>query len=179
MEHITKRFPGVLASDDINLSVKEGEVLALVGENGAGKTTLMNILMGLYQPDEGRILINNQEVRFKSPNDAFAAGLGMVHQQYMLVPNMTVLENIALGFKQAWSAFKLDLSMVRDRIAEVSKKYGLFVDPDAYIWQLSVGEQQRVELVKTLCLGARFLILDEPTSALTPQETDELIILLK
>ncbi len=179
MEHITKRFPGVLASDDINLSVKEGEVLALVGENGAGKTTLMNILMGLYQPDEGRILINNQEVRFRSPNDAFAAGLGMVHQQYMLVPNMTVLENIALGFKQAWSAFKLDLSMVRDRIAEISKKYGLFVDPDAYIWQLSVGEQQRVELVKTLCLGARFLILDEPTSALTPQETDELIILLK
>ncbi len=179
MEHITKRFPGVLASDDITLNIGEGEVLALVGENGAGKTTLMNILMGLYQPDEGRILINGEEVRFKSPNDAFAAGLGMVHQQYMLVANMTVLENIALGFKQAWSALKLDLQMVRNRILEISEKYGLAVDPDAYVWQLSVGEQQRVELVKTLCLGARFLILDEPTSALTPQETDELIVLLK
>ncbi len=179
MEHITKRFPGVLASDDITLTVGEGEVLALVGENGAGKTTLMNILMGLYQPDEGRILINGEEIKFRSPNDAFANGLGMVHQQYMLVPNMTVLENIALGYKQAWSALKLDLSMVRDRINEISNKYGLVVDPDAYIWQLSVGEQQRVELVKTLCLGARFLILDEPTSALTPQETDELIVLLK
>lgn len=179
VEHITKRFPGVLASDDISLSIGDGEVLALVGENGAGKTTLMNILMGLYQSDEGRILINGEEVKFRSPNDAFAAGLGMVHQQYMLVPNMSVLENIALGFKNAWGPFKLDMKMVRDRIEEVSKKYGLAVDPDAYIWQLSVGEQQRVELVKTLCLGARFLILDEPTSALTPQETDELIILLK
>jgi len=179
VEHITKRFPGVLASDDISLSIGEGEILALVGENGAGKTTLMNILMGLYQPDEGRIIINGEDVKFRSPNDAFAAGLGMVHQQYMLVPNMTVLENIALGYKQAWSIFKLDLGMVRTRIEEISKKYALHVDPDAYIWQLSVGEQQRVELVKTLCLGAKFLILDEPTSALTPQETDELIILLK
>ncbi|MGH0052942.1 MAG: ATP-binding cassette domain-containing protein [Sphaerochaetaceae bacterium] len=179
MEHITKRFPGVLASDDITMEVSEGQILALVGENGAGKTTLMNILMGLYQPDEGRILINGEAVHFRSPNDAFAAGLGMVHQQYMLVANMTVLENIALGFKNAWSPYKLDLQMVRDRITEVADKYGLIVDPDAYIWQLSVGEQQRVELVKTLCLGARFLILDEPTSALTPQETDELIALLK
>lgn len=179
VEHITKRFPGVLASDDISLSIGEGEILALVGENGAGKTTLMNILMGLYQPDEGRILINGEEVKFKSPNDAFAAGLGMVHQQYMLVPNMTVLENIALGYKKAWSPFKLNLGKVRERIQEISQRYGLVVDPDAYIWQLSVGEQQRVELVKTLCLGAKFLILDEPTSALTPQETDELIVLLK
>jgi len=179
MEHITKRFPGVLASDDISLSVGDGEVLALVGENGAGKTTLMNILMGLYQQDEGKIFINGQEMRFHSPNDAFAAGLGMVHQQYMLVPNMTVTENIALGYKKAWTAWKLNLQMVRERIIEISETYGLAVDPDAYVWQLSVGEQQRVELVKTLCLGARFLILDEPTSALTPQETDELIVLLK
>lgn len=179
VEHITKRFPGVLACNDISLSVAEGEVLALVGENGAGKTTLMNILMGLYRPDEGRILINGEEVVFRSPNDAFAAGLGMVHQQYMLVANMTVLENIALGFTQAWSPLKLNLDMVRARIDEVAAKYGLAVDPDAFVWQLSVGEQQRVELVKTLCLGARFLILDEPTSALTPQETDELILLLK
>ncbi|MDR3114394.1 MAG: ABC transporter ATP-binding protein [Treponema sp.] len=179
IEHITKRFPGVLASNDISLSVGEGEALALVGENGAGKTTLMNILMGLYQPDEGRILINNEEVRFHSPKDAIAAGLGMVHQQYMLVPNMTVLENIALGYRQAWNPLKLNRAMIRSRIEEISQHYGLPVDVDAYIWQLSVGEQQRVELVKTLCLGARFLILDEPTSALTPQETDELIALLK
>jgi simple sugar transport system ATP-binding protein len=179
IEHITKRFPGILASNDISLNVGEGEALALVGENGAGKTTLMNILMGLYQPDEGRILINNEEVRFHTPKDAIAAGLGMVHQQYMLVPNMTVLENIALGYRQAWNPLKLNTAMIRSRIQDVSQHYGLPVDADAYIWQLSVGEQQRVELVKTLCLGAKFLILDEPTSALTPQETDELITLLK
>ena len=179
MEHITKRFPGVLAADDISISVGEGEVLALVGENGAGKTTLMNILMGIYPQDEGRILINGNEVRFRGPEDAFNAGLGMVHQQYMLVQNMTVTENVALGYKKAWKHGILDLKMVRERVVEVSTRYGLAVNPDAYIWQLSVGEQQRVELVKTLSLGAKFLILDEPTSALTPQETDELIVLLK
>jgi len=179
IENITKRFPGVLACDAISLEVKKGEIVALVGENGAGKTTLMNILMGLYHPDEGSIFINDERVHFRNPNDAFACGIGMVHQQYMLVPNMTVIENIALGYKQAWNPLKLNLAMVRERIEEVSKHYNLQVDPDAYIWQLSVGEQQRVELVKTLCLGARFLILDEPTSALTPQETDELILLLR
>ena len=179
VEHISKSFPGALACRDISLSVSSGEVLALVGENGAGKTTLMNILMGLYQSDEGQILINNEPVHFQSPGDAIAAGLGMVHQQYMLVPNMTVLENVALGFREAWKTLKLDYGMVRSRIEEISGRYSLPVDPDAYIWQLSVGEQQRVELVKTLCLGAQFLILDEPTSALTPQETDELIALLK
>ena len=179
VEHITKRFPGVLASDDISLSVGEHQILALVGENGAGKTTLMNIIMGLYQPDEGKIFINGQEVQLKTPNDAFDCGIGMVHQQYMLVPNMTVLENIALGMKNSWKGIKVDLQMVREKVTEISEKYGLKVDPDAYIWQLAVGEQQRVELVKTLCLGAKFLILDEPTSALTPQETDELIALLK
>jgi simple sugar transport system ATP-binding protein len=179
IEHITKRFPGVLACDDISLEINRGEVLALVGENGAGKTTLMNILMGLYHPDEGHMYINGTEVHFRSPNDAFEYGIGMVHQQYMLVPNMTVVENIALGYKQAWKGWKLDLRLVRERIEEIAQQYGLSVDPDAYIWQLSVGEQQRVELVKTLCLGAKFLILDEPTSALTPQETDDLIALLK
>ncbi len=178
LEHITKRFPGVLASDDISLTVGEHEILALVGENGAGKTTLMNIVMGLYQADEGKMFINGEEVNFRSPNDAFAVGIGMVHQQYMLVPNMTVLENIALGMKDHWG-FTVDLRGVRERIGSVSEHYGLAVDPDAFIWQLSVGEQQRVELVKTLCLGAKFLILDEPTSALTPQETDELIVLLR
>ena len=178
LEHITKRFPGVLACDDISLSVGKHEVLALVGENGAGKTTLMNIVMGLYQADEGAMYINGEKVSFKTPNDAFAYGIGMVHQQYMLVPNMTVLENIALGMKDSWH-FTVDLGQVRKRIEEISNHYGLKVDPDAFVWQLSVGEQQRVELVKTLCLGAKFLILDEPTSALTPQETDELIVLLK
>ncbi|MBQ3107188.1 MAG: ATP-binding cassette domain-containing protein, partial [Firmicutes bacterium] len=191
IEHVTKRFPGIIACSDISWSVGKGEVVALVGENGAGKTTLMNILMGLYTPDEGKIFINNQEVVFKSPSDAFACGIGMVHQQYMLVPNLTVTENIALGLSQMKNdqkgsaverlkkAAKLDLAAVRRHIVAISEHYGLAVDPDAYIWQLSVGEQQRVELVKTLCFGARFLILDEPTSALTPQETDELIELLK
>lgn len=179
VEHITKRFPGVLASDDISLTVGEHQILALVGENGAGKTTLMNMIMGLYQPDEGKIFINGEEVSLKTPNDAFDCGIGMVHQQYMLVPNMTVLENIALGMKNSWKGIKVDLAMVRKQIEEISGKYGLAVDPDAFIWQLAVGEQQRVELVKTLCLGAKFLILDEPTSALTPQETDDLIALLK
>jgi simple sugar transport system ATP-binding protein len=179
LQGITKRFPGTLACDGISLEVGEGEVLALVGENGAGKTTLMNILMGLYHPDEGKILLNGKEVHFRSPNDAFAAGIGMVHQHFMLVPNLTVAENVALGMKAAHRGFRLDMKSVRARIAEVSERHGLPVQEDAYIWQLSVGEQQRVELVKTLCLGARFLILDEPTSALTPQETDELILLLK
>ena len=177
MEHITKRFPGVLASDDISISVGEGEVLALVGENGAGKTTLMNILMGLYQPDEGQILINDKPVHFRGPEDAFRAGLGMVHQTYMLVSNLTVTENVALGYRNAGEK-RFNLKAVRSRIEEISSRYGLAVNPDAYIWQLSVGEQQKVELVKTLCLGAKFLILDEPTSALTPQEVDELIVLL-
>lgn len=178
MEGITKRFPGLLALDHVDIEVNKGEILALVGENGAGKTTLMNVLMGLYQADEGSIKINGSEVKFKGPEDAFKIGLGMVHQQYMLVPNMTVLENIALGLKKAHKGIKVDLNMVRRRIDEISKLYGLSVNPDAFIYQISVGEQQKVELVKTLCLGAKFLILDEPTSALTPQETDELIKLL-
>jgi len=178
VENIVKRFPGVLATDHVSLTVGEHEILALVGENGAGKTTLMNIIMGLYQSDEGSMYINGEEVRFRSPNDAFDCGIGMVHQQYMLVPNMTVLENIALGMKECQKFAKVDLASVRKKVTEISTKYGLKVDPDAYIWQLAVGEQQRVELVKTLCLGAKFLILDEPTSALTPQETDELIALL-
>ena len=179
MKNITKRFPGLLALNKVNLEVNQGEILALVGENGAGKTTLMNVLMGLYTPDEGQILINGKEMKFRGPEDAFKAGLGMVHQQYMLVPNMTVLENIALGYKKAHKFYKVDMAEVRRRVEEVSNLYGLSVNPDAYIYQISVGEQQRVELVKTLCFGAKFLILDEPTSALTPAETDELIRLLK
>jgi len=179
MENITKTFPGMKALDSVTIEVNEGEIFALVGENGAGKTTLMNVLMGLYQCDQGCIFLNGQKVCFSSPNDSFGCGIGMVHQRYMLVPNLTVKENIALGMKKAWKKIKLDMDFVVDKIEEIGQKYDLRVDPNAYIWQLSVGEQQKVELVKTLCLGARFLILDEPTSALTPQEIDELIQLLK
>ena len=179
LEGITKRFPGILACNNVALEVKRGEVLALVGENGAGKSTLMNILAGLYQPDSGSISINGQAVHFRSPNDAYARGIGMVHQNFMLVPNMTVTENVALGLKQHHRFMNLDLKAVKRRILEVSAHHELPVNPDAYVWQLSVGEQQRVELIKTLCFGARLLILDEPTSALTPQETDDLIDRLK
>jgi simple sugar transport system ATP-binding protein len=176
---ITKRFPGVLACNEVALEVRRGEVLALVGENGAGKSTLMNILAGLYVPDAGSISLNGREVRFHSPNDAYDRGIGMVHQNFMLVPNMTVTENVALGLKGLHRFMNLDLKEARRRILEVSARYELPANPDAYVWQLSVGEQQRVELVKTLCFGAQLLILDEPTSALTPQETDDLIDRLK
>jgi ABC-type uncharacterized transport system ATPase subunit len=179
LEGITKRFPGVLACDRISLEVRRGEVLALVGENGAGKSTLMNILAGLYQPDEGRILVDGEPVHIASPADAFDLGIGMVHQNFMLVPSMTVAENVALGMKSLQRGMRLDLREARRRVAAVSSHHELPVNPDAPVWQLSVGEQQRVELVKTLCLGARLLILDEPTSALTPQETDDLLDRLK
>jgi simple sugar transport system ATP-binding protein len=175
LEGITKRFPGILACDHVSLSVRRGEVHALVGENGAGKSTLMNMLAGLYQPDEGRILIDGEPARFRTPADACARGVGMVHQNFMLVPSMTVAENVALGMRHLHRRFLLDLSEARRRVVEVSEHHQLPVSPDAPVWQLSVGEQQRVELVKTLCLGARLLILDEPTSALTPQETDDLL----
>jgi ABC-type uncharacterized transport system ATPase subunit len=175
LEGITKRFPGVLACNRVSLEVRRGEALALVGENGAGTSTLMNILAGLYQPDEGRILVNGEPIHFTSPADAFARGIGMVHQNFMLVPSMTVAENVALGIKTLHRGFRLDVKEARRRVLEVSAHHELPVNPDAPVWQLSVGEQQRVELVKTLCLGARLLILDEPTSALTPQETDDLL----
>jgi general nucleoside transport system ATP-binding protein len=178
LEGVTKRFPGVLACDRISLEVRRGQALALVGENGAGKSTLMNILAGLYQPDEGRILIDGRSVHFRTPADACARGIGMVHQNFMLVPTMTVAENVALGLAALHRGFRLDLEEARRRVREVSEHHQLPVDPDAHVWQLSVGEQQRVELVKTLCLGARLLILDEPTSALTPQETDDLLVRL-
>jgi general nucleoside transport system ATP-binding protein len=175
LEAITKRFPGILACDRISLTVRRGQALALVGENGAGKSTLMNILAGLYQPDEGRILVDGQAQRFHTPADACARGIGMVHQNFMLVPTMTVAENVALGLEVLHRGLRLNLGEARRRVRQVSEHHQLPVDPDAPVWQLSVGEQQRVELVKTLCLGARLLILDEPTSALTPQETDDLL----
>lgn len=182
LEGITKQFPGVLACDQVSLGVRPGECLALVGENGAGKSTLMNLLVGLYQPDGGRITLDGEPVRFKTPADSAARGIGMVHQHFMLVPSLTVAENVALGLGaqtlERSRSRNFDLARVRTKIAEVSAKYGLPVAADTPVWQLSVGEQQRVELVKTLCLGAKYLILDEPTSALTPQETEALLTLL-
>lgn len=181
MRGITKTFPGVVANSDVDVDLASGEILALLGENGAGKSSLMNVLYGLYAPDKGSISINGREVAIDSPRAAFDLGIGMVHQHFMLVPNMTVVENVALGLCGSGQhrGFTLRLDHVRERILEVSGKYGLAVKPDAYIWQLSVGEQQRVELIKTLVLGANLLILDEPTAALTPQETDELLALLR
>lgn len=176
--NITKRFPGVIACDSVSLELKEGEILALLGENGAGKTTLMNMLCGLYQPDEGDVLINGEPVMIDTPLKAGELGIGMVHQHFMLVPNLTVKENVALCMFNS-STIKLDMDAVTDKIKEIADRHKINIDPDAYIWELSVGEQQRVELIKSLSLGANLLILDEPTAVLTPQETDELIILLK
>ncbi len=178
MRGITKRFPGVVACDSVDLNLRSGEILALLGENGAGKSSLMNVLYGLYRQDSGSIVVNGDEVTLDSPLAAFRLGIGMVHQHFMLVPNLTVTENVALGFCHQ-HAFALDLEAVRYRILEVSRRHGLEVKPDALIWQLSVGEQQRVEQIKALVLGANLLIMDEPTAALTPQETDELLDLLR
>jgi general nucleoside transport system ATP-binding protein len=172
MRGIVKRFPGVLANDHADLTVGAGEVHALLGENGAGKSTLMNILAGLYRPDEGQILIHGKSVEFRSPRDAIAAGIGMVHQHFMLVESQTVAENVILGLDEP--RFVLDMKRVERQIAEMSARYGLEVDPGARIWQLSVGEQQRVEILKALYHGADILVLDEPTAVLTPQESDQL-----
>jgi len=172
MRAITKRFPGVLANDHADLALYPGEVLALLGENGAGKSTLMNVLVGLYRPDEGEIIVRGQRVDIHSPRAAAALGIGMVHQNFMLVSTMTVAENIILGIQDL--PFVPDMDEVRRRIREISARYNLQVDADAYIWQLSVGEQQRVEILKLIYRGAEILILDEPTAVLTPQEAHEL-----
>jgi ABC-type uncharacterized transport system ATPase subunit len=178
MQGITKRFPGVLSNHNVNIELRSGEVLAILGENGAGKTTLMNILYGLYQPDAGRIFINGNPVRIHSPREAIRHGIGMVHQHFMLVPTLTVSENVVLGLPSPKGPV-VDLGAAAKRIREISEAYGLSIHPGAYVWQLSVGEQQRVEIVKALYRGANLLILDEPTSVLTPQESGELILLLK
>lgn len=175
MRDIVKRFPGVLANDHVTFDVKAGEVHALLGENGAGKSTLMRQLYGLYRPDEGQILINGQPVAFHSPSDAIRAGIGMIHQHFMLVSTLTVAENVALGLKSSREP-RLDLDKVSKRIEDLSKAYGLKIDPSAYIWQLAVGEQQRVEIIKALYRGASLIILDEPTAVLTPQEVDDLFV---
>lgn len=178
MRGIVKRFPGVLANDRIDFDVYAGEVHALLGENGAGKTTLMNILFGLYRPNEGRIFINGQPVSIHSPADAIRLGIGMIHQHFMLVPTLSVAENVALGLPSS-RGLVLDLGVVTDRIRELSRTYGLQVDPTAMVWQLSVGEQQRVEIIKALYRGAELLILDEPTAVLTPQEVNDLFNTLR
>jgi general nucleoside transport system ATP-binding protein len=178
VRNIVKRFPGVVANDHINFEVHAGEVHALLGENGAGKTTLMRILYGLYQPDEGQILIDNQSVTIHSPADSIRLGLGMIHQHFMLVPSLTVVENVALGLPSS-KGLLLDLDVVSEKIRQLCDIYGLRVDPKAMIWQLSVGEQQRVEILKALYRGAALLILDEPTAVLTPQEVDEFFVILR
>jgi len=176
---ITKRFPGVLANDGIDLDVGEGEIHALLGENGAGKTTLMNVLFGLYHADEGRILLNDEAVTFASPRDAIEAGIGMVHQHFMLVPVFTVTENVMLGHEETGALGILDRSEARRRVDDISQRFGLHVDPDALVENLSVGAQQRVEIVKALYRDADILILDEPTAVLTPQETREMFAVMK
>jgi len=176
---ITKRFPGVVANEHVDLSVEPGEIHALLGENGAGKTTLMNILYGLYHADEGEIVIDGQPVRFHSPGDAIAAGLGMVHQHFMLIPVFTVTENIMLGVESVRRFGLLDRAAARKRVVEISREYGLQVPPDAVVEELPVGVQQRVEIVKALYREAQVLILDEPTAVLTPQETEELFRVMR
>ena len=176
---MTKAFPGVLANDHIDLTLEEGEIHALLGENGAGKTTLMNLLYGLYQPDEGEIILRGQPVDIHSPSDAIAMGIGMVHQHFMLVPVLTVTENVMLGVESVRNGIFLDRAAAAQRIRAISQQYGLEVDPDAYIKDLPVGVQQRVEIIKLLYRHADILILDEPTAVLTPQEAEELFKVMR
>lgn len=177
MVNIVKSFPGVLANKNVTLEVEKGEIHALLGENGAGKTTLMNILFGLSQPDSGEIFINDQRVSINSPTDAITHGIGMIHQHFMLIPVFTVTENITLGEHSPKEPL-LDLETAKNKILEIGKSAGLHVNPDAKVMDLCVGEQQRVEIIKAIYRGANILIMDEPTSVLTPQETDELFVIL-
>ncbi len=178
MIDITKRFPGVIANNKVNFDVRSGEVHALLGENGAGKSTLMKILYGMYQPEEGLVKLDGQQVKIESPVDSIGLGIGMIHQHFMLVESLTVAENVALGLPSSRGPLT-DLDKVSTRILELAEIYGLQVDPAAYIWQLSVGQQQRVEIIKALYRGAALLILDEPTAVLTPQEVDEFFVTMR
>ncbi len=179
LKGITKRFGPLVANDEIDLAVAPGEVHALLGENGAGKTTLMNVLYGLLQPDEGQILIDARPVVFNSPRDAITAGIGMVHQHFMLVPVFTVAENVTLGIEEIGRSGLLDRRKNRRDVRELSRRFGLDVDPDAVVENLPVGIQQRVEIIKALVRNASVLILDEPTAVLTPAETDDLFRIIK
>lgn len=178
MRHITKEFPGIIANDDITLQLKRGEIHALLGENGAGKSTLMSVLFGLYQPEKGEILKNGQVVKINNPNDATALGIGMVHQHFKLVEVFSVLDNIILGAEPNKAGF-LTKKEAREKVVALSEKYGLMVDPDAIIEDITVGMQQRVEILKMLYRDNEILIFDEPTAVLTPQEIDELMKIMK
>jgi ABC-type uncharacterized transport system ATPase subunit len=177
MRGIVKRFPGVLANDHVDFSLRRGEIHALLGENGAGKSTLMNVLAGLYRSDGGTALVNGKPAEFRSPRDAIQAGIGMVHQHFMLVPSQTVTENILLGLDEP--RFRMRLSEYDKVIAALGERFGMKVDPKAHIWQLSVGEQQRVEILKMLYRGAHVLIMDEPTAVLAPLEIEGLFKTLR
>lgn len=179
LKNITKQFPGVLANDNISLTLEEGEIHALLGENGAGKTTLMNILYGLYQPTRGEIFVRGKKVEIHSPSDAIAAGIGMVHQHFMLIPVFTVTENVMLGAEETRGGGILDRAAAAQKIREISEKYGLAVQPETYVKNLPVGVQQRVEIIKLLYRQADILIFDEPTAVLTPQEADELVKIMR
>ncbi|HEV3403545.1 MAG TPA: ABC transporter ATP-binding protein [Gaiellaceae bacterium] len=174
LRRITKRFPGIVANDAVDFDLRRGEVHALLGENGAGKSTLMNVLYGLYHPDEGEIVINGKPVRIGSPHAAIDAGIGMVHQHFMLIPVMTVAENIVLAEEPRTAGVLLDYRAAVERVRAISEQFGLVVDPNAKIENITVGQQQRVEILKALFRGAEILILDEPTAVLTPQEAEEL-----
>lgn len=176
---ITKRFPGVIANDKVNLTLRTGEVLGLIGENGAGKSTLMNVLYGLYKPDEGGIVVDGAEVQFRSPADAIAAGIGMVHQHFMLVPVFSVAENVVLGIEPTGRFGALDIDKARSMVREISDRYHLDLDPDAIIEELPVGVQQRVEIVKVLMRDAQIVVFDEPTAVLTPSEIIEFFGIIK
>jgi len=178
MKGITKRFPGVLANDQVDFDVKAGEIHTLLGENGAGKSTLMKVLYGLYQPEAGEISLNGSQVQLSSPSSAIKHGIGMIHQHFMLVSTLTVAENVALGLSKG-NLIKTDLKKVSARIEELSETFGLRVDPNEYIWQLSVGERQRVEIIKALYRDASILILDEPTAVLTPQEVIDIFTIFR
>jgi ABC-type uncharacterized transport system ATPase subunit len=177
MNNITKRFPGIVANDHVNFELRKGEIHTLLGENGAGKSTLMNVLDGIYYPDDGEITIEGKRVDLRSPLDSMKHGIGMIHQHFMLVESLSVIENVVLGLES--QGFYIDKKAVAGKIEAIARKYGFRVDPYAKIWQLSVGEQQRVEIIKTLFKGARILILDEPTAVLTPQESEELFGILR
>ncbi|MBP7165999.1 MAG: ATP-binding cassette domain-containing protein, partial [Firmicutes bacterium] len=178
MENITKRFGNVVANDEVCFAARPGEIHCLLGENGAGKSTLMRILFGLYSADSGSIYVNDQPARIAGPRDAISLGIGMVHQHFMLAERLTVAENIVAGREPKKDGL-LDYDRARRQVREVSERYGLEVDPDARVEEISVGQQQRVEIIKALMRGARTLILDEPTAVLTPPEVDELFVVMR